>query len=389
MAPGRVRPAPSQYMAARILIADDQPDVLAALRLLLKGEGFEAEAVNSPEGVIDAVSARDFDAVLMDLNYARDTTSGQEGLDLIGRIRALDGAIPVVAMTAWGSIELAVEAMRRGLDDFILKPWDNARLIQVLNQQVADGEIRRREARLQTARERELVAAREIQQGLLPRTIPTIPGCRIATAWQPARDVSGDYFDVLAFDAERAAICIADVMGKGMAAALLMSNLQALVKAYAGATVEPADLCSQINRMMCAQNSAGRFVTFFYARYDAASRRLAYVNAGHNPPFLLRADGAVETLAEGGAVLGVFDTGEYRQDEVALRPGDRLVLYTDGITEAANVAGEEFGEERLLHLLRGDAANVDELREVLMRAVNDFAGGVLQDDATMIALHCE
>ncbi|MDX2031665.1 MAG: SpoIIE family protein phosphatase [Blastocatellia bacterium] len=377
-------------MASRILIADDQPDVLAALRLLLKGDGFEAESVNSPEALVEAVTARDFDAILMDLNYARDTTSGQEGLDLIGRIRSLDGAIPVIAMTAWGSIELAVEAMRRGLNDFILKPWDNARLIQVLNEQIADGRIRRREARLQTARERELVAAREIQQGLLPRDIPVISGCRIATAWQPAREVSGDYFDVLAFDAGRAAICIADVMGKGMAAALLMSNLQALVKAYAGAFVEPAELCAQINRMMCAQNSAGRFVTFFYALYDVESRRLQYVNAGHNPPFLLRPDGRVLELTEGGAVLGVFETGEYRQGVVALERGDRLVLFTDGITEAANIAGDEFGEARLLALLNSSpTADVDALREIIMRAVNDFAGGSLQDDATMIALRCE
>src|SRR5713101_4718659 len=114
--------------AMRVLVADDQPDVREALRLLLKGERFEIEAVASPAAVLTALESREYDAVLMDLNYARDTTSGQEGLDLLARIRSLDGTVPVIVMTAWGSLELAVEAMRRGAKDFIQKPWENARL---------------------------------------------------------------------------------------------------------------------------------------------------------------------------------------------------------------------------------------------------------------------
>jgi len=121
--------------APRILIADDQPDVLAALRLLLKGEGFEVQTVNSPAHVLAALEERDFDAALIDLNYTRDTTSGQEGLDLLARVQRLDSALPVVVMTAWSSVELAVEAMRRGARDFIQKPWDNARLLTILRTQ--------------------------------------------------------------------------------------------------------------------------------------------------------------------------------------------------------------------------------------------------------------
>ena len=119
----------------RVLIADDQPDVLEALRLLLKSEGFATESAASPSGILNAVEARDFDVVLMDLNYARDTTSGQEGLDLLNTLQALDGTLPVVVMTAWGSVELAVEAMRRGARDFIQKPWENARLLAILRTQ--------------------------------------------------------------------------------------------------------------------------------------------------------------------------------------------------------------------------------------------------------------
>jgi DNA-binding NtrC family response regulator len=133
----------------RILIADDQPDVLEALRLLLKGEGYETEAVSSPAAVLRALESRDFDAALIDLNYARDTTSGQEGLDLLSRIKSLDGAPPVVVMTAWGSVELAVEAMRRGARDFIQKPWENERLLSVLRNQVELGQALRRGQRLE------------------------------------------------------------------------------------------------------------------------------------------------------------------------------------------------------------------------------------------------
>jgi DNA-binding NtrC family response regulator len=135
--------------APRVLIADDQPDVLEALRLLLKGEGYQIELVSSPAGVLNALDAREFDVVLMDLNYARDTTSGQEGLDLLSRIQALDSAVPVVVMTAWSSVKVAVEAMRRGARDFIQKPWENERLISILRTQIELSRALRKGLRLE------------------------------------------------------------------------------------------------------------------------------------------------------------------------------------------------------------------------------------------------
>src|SRR5262249_38817002 len=128
----------------RTLIADDQPDVLAALRLLLKGAGFQTEAANSPNAVLAAIKKCQFDVVLIDLNYARDTTSGREGLDLISRIQAEDKSLPIVVMTAWATVDLAVEAMRRGVRDFVQKPWENSRLLQVLRTQVEQGRTGRR-----------------------------------------------------------------------------------------------------------------------------------------------------------------------------------------------------------------------------------------------------
>src|SRR5438093_7333555 len=143
---------PSHVMktaSPRLLIADDQVDVLEALRLLLKGEGYQIESATSPSGILAALEARDFDAVLMDLNYTRDTTSGEEGLEVVARIHALDSTLPIVVMTAWGSIELAVEAMRRGARDFVQKPWENPRLLNILRTQIELGRSLRKERRLE------------------------------------------------------------------------------------------------------------------------------------------------------------------------------------------------------------------------------------------------
>jgi DNA-binding NtrC family response regulator len=137
----------------RILIADDQPDVLTALRLLLKGEGYETETANSPAGLLKAIEEQDFDAVLMDLNYTRDTTSGKEGLDLLSRIQTIDSSLPLVVMTAWGSVDLAVEAMRRGARDFIQKPWDNPRLLAIVRTQVELAKALRKRQQLEAENE--------------------------------------------------------------------------------------------------------------------------------------------------------------------------------------------------------------------------------------------
>src|SRR6267142_3717305 len=183
----------------RTLIADDQPDVLAALRLLLKGAGYQTEAADSPTAVLEAIKHHRFDLVLMDLNYARDTTSGTEGLDLISRIQALDSEVPIIVMTAWGTVDLAVESMRLGVRDFVQKPWENSGLLRKLRTQIEQGQVRRRqhgreaESRISDDRLRlELEEAREIQHGLMQRRMPNLSGFRLAGAWQPANVVGGD-----------------------------------------------------------------------------------------------------------------------------------------------------------------------------------------------------
>ena len=380
----------------RTLIADDQPDVVAALRLLLRGAGYLTEGVNSPAAVLDAIKQRDFDLVLMDLNYARDTTSGQEGLELITHIRALDNTLPVVVLTAWGSVELAVEAMHRGVRDFVLKPWDNSDLLKSLRTQIELGRRRRQKRRLNAERQnvhyklqQELSESQEIQEALLPKELPQIEGIEIAASWQPARAVGGDYFDLLKFDDRHSAICIADAAGKGMPAALLMSNMQAVLKSLASAEVTPEALCAQVNRVMCHNMVPHRFISCFYGLFDSQTRRLSYANAGHCPPMLVRR-GACMRMREGGPVLGVFPDHGYLPGEIDLLSGDTVVFFTDGVTEARDDSGNEFGEERLQELLTlGAEFSARELRDLIMGAVGKFSDGPVQDDATLMVLKVE
>ena len=236
------------------------------------------------------------------------------------------------------------------------------------------------------ARRRELEEARVIQAGLLPAELPTVPGFDLAAYWQPAREVAGDLYDVFPVG-ETLALCIADVTGKGMPAALLMSSLQATLRGAASLGLAPGALIERVNRTMSAQIAAGRFVTLFYAVLDPARRVLRYVNAGHNPPMLLRAGGACETLEIGGLLIGVFPEARYEEGEVTLHAGDRLLLYTDGITEAQNAEGDLFEEGRLERELRGDpAGDAASIQRRIIAATGEFCGGEWQDDATLVVL---
>jgi sigma-B regulation protein RsbU (phosphoserine phosphatase) len=380
----------------RVLIADDQTDVLEALRLLLKNEGYELELVNSPAALLAALSQRSFDLVLMDLNYARDTTSGREGLDLLSQIHEIDGLLPIVAMTAWGSIELAVEIMREGVRDFVLKPWDNTRLLRIVRTEIAKGRLGRKEQKMQAEnRAREIARgdgdweeAQRTQLGFLPKEIPQIPGCEFSGAWLPVHGIGGDYFDVFQVDADQFAICIADVAGKGIAAALLMSNLQATVRNLAAQDLAPAELIERVNRFIRNNTAPDRFITFFYAVFDAQTRRLVYTNAGHNAPIVLGRDGNIARLVRGGQAMGISARQSYEQDAVELAGGDRLILFTDGITEAADSRDEEeFGEERLLEILRESRAlGAANIQSSVLARVAKFTGDKFQDDATLIVL---
>lgn len=377
-------PSVNSPSPARVLVADDQADVLEALRWLLTGEGYEPQFVTTTDAVMESLAAAKFDLLLMDLNYSRDTTSGREGLDLIPRVRAHDASMPIVVMTGWGSIDTAVEAMRRGAKSFVQKPWEDVTLLEILAREIADARAARR---LDEKQQREHEEARLIQRGLLPTAVPRIGGIDVAVSWQPADGVGGDCFDTLAFGDAALGISIADIAGKGLPAALLMSNLQAAVRAFALDSTGPSSICGSVNRLLCRNMASGRFATFCYARVDARARRLVYANAGHNPPLVVRAAGSIERLTEGGTVLGVFPETAFDQGELPLQAGDRLLFYTDGITEARDPAGEEYGEERLAAAAAAARLQPAEtMKDLLLADVNAFTGGRFDDDATLIVV---
>jgi sigma-B regulation protein RsbU (phosphoserine phosphatase) len=379
----------------RTLIADDDSDILAALRLLLKSDGYEPQTVSSPAAVLDAIEHAQFDVVLLDLNYARDTTSGREGIDLISRIHALDPLLPIVVMTAWGTVDLAVEAMRRGVRDFVQKPWENARLLQTLRKQVRHARARRRvQNRLASGRkteaqfQRELIETRELQENLLANTAPSaLAGFQIAIKWQPATTVGGDYVAAFDIDKDNVALCVADVVGKGLPAALLMSNFQAGLKSLAAQRLSPAELSTQLNRVLYSNIPLHKFITAFYGVVNIPEHTLSFTNAGHNPPLLVHANGECERLDDGGSVLGAFSEQRYAQGEIKLRSGDRLLMFTDGLSEAVDTTGEQFGEERLTELMRKHRhQTAEELKQILFNAAEQFCGHAFCDDAAVMVV---
>ena len=371
----------------RTLIADDQPDVRAALRLLLKNAGYQTEAADSPAAVLDAIKQQKFDLVLMDLNYARDTTSGKEGLDLISRIQALDHDLPIVVMTAWATVDLAVESMRLGVRDFVQKPWENSGLLRKLRTQVEHGRARRQEQCREQQLKIELNEAREIQRGLMPRRMPNLHGFNLASAWQAAHDVSGDYLTAFKVDESHAALCVADVAGKGFPAALLMSNMQAALKSLVSENISPSELCDKLNRLMCGNTPLRKFISCFYGDLDVPNRTLTFTNAGHNPPILMRRNGECVRLEDGGRVIGAFTDSNYTERQVKFNEGDKLLLFTDGVTEARNAWGEEFGEERLLECVRAyRGRNAAELRTIIHNEVTQFCSDSFDDDAALMVV---
>jgi len=248
-----------------------------------------------------------------------------------------------------------------------------------------ESQVTRGRMELQT-QEAEITAAHEIQAHLLPREIPQVKGLQISCAWQPARSVSGDYFDVLALVPGQVAVCLADISGKGLAAALLMANLQAAVRALAPSIAAPGALCRKLNQLLCDSVAPGKFATLFYGVIDNATLTLRFENAGHCSPIVLRGDSAI-LLTEGGTVLGLFRAALYEERSFALQSGDCLLLTTDGVTEAADESDDEFGRDRVTASARAARSfGAHGIRTRILEDVTLFCNGNFHDDASLIVV---
>lgn len=299
-------------------------------------------------------------------------------------LRSEQGTIGVIqAVNRRGSAETGVAfsdedlAFLEALSGSVAVAIDNARAME--------------ERSALRALRREVEIASEIQQSILPRTFPAFPGrddFDLHAEMIPARDVGGDFYDFFLLSPSQLGVVIADVSGKGIPAAIFMAVSRTLMRATALAAPSPAACLRQVNRLLNAENSASMFVSLFYGILDTRSGEITFSNGGHNPPLVVGGDGAARYLAtKPGCVLGVLDEAVYEDAATALAPGDTLVLYTDGVTEAMNAADELYGEERLQRLLRHPAESPRTLIEEVLSDVKQHSGEAIQsDDITLLAV---
>jgi phosphoserine phosphatase RsbU/P len=312
----------------RVLVVDDQPDVREALRLLLKGAGYAIQTVASPDDALAAAAYGGYSLIIVDMNYTWDTTSGEEGLRLVDQLRAQRRDVPIIAMTGWSTIELAVEAMQRGACDFVPKPWDNRRFLAVVQKHLS--------AHLEPSSQldAELAIARLVQRKLLPQPHFSAYGLNCECASLPAGEIGGDLYDFFEIDSGTMAFLLGDVSGKGIGAALLMANLQATLRGQQELARYPSKLMERVNYLFFESTRPEHFATLFYGVYDAGTRTIRYVNCGHPSAVLLRANGDYELLDATATVLGAFKDRGFEERSVEMRAGDRVVLFSDGFSEA-------------------------------------------------------
>jgi sigma-B regulation protein RsbU (phosphoserine phosphatase) len=236
---------------------------------------------------------------------------------------------------------------------------------------------------------REIEIAKQVQTQLFPQRVPGMKTLDYTGVCKAAREVGGDYYDFMEIGPGRLGFVVADISGKGISAALLMASLQALLRSHAALHGDRAELLVwDINRLMHSSTANGKYASLFYGFYDDLSRLLAYVNAGHLPPILYRKDGSVVRLRTGGMVVGMMPDTAYHQEIIKLEPGDILLIFSDGITEAMNMKDQEFGEERLMNLIAPLAnASASEISDSILRSIADYVGTAPQhDDSTLVVI---
>ena len=301
----------------------------------------------------------------------------------------MDQPPPVVVMTAWGSIDLAVEAMQRGARDFVIKPWDNQKLIDTIRRHtVIETEPPKQEPDVRYS-SNELVVASQVQQKLFPERGRTLANFEVAGHCKPAGAVGGDSYDFIDVSKDRLAFVLADVSGKGLPAALMMANLQATLRSgIPRATEELPAFLAQANRQFFDSTQPYHYATLFLGVYDESSRRLRYVNCGHPAAILLRAGGSIDRLASTATAFGLFDELSAKVGETNISAGDTLVAFSDGVVEAVQSGGNELGDERLIDMLQqpGECLSVpfpDLPQAVLDEILGDFSYQQT-DDMTLI-----
>ena len=376
----------------KILVVDDEPDLeplmLQRMRRHIRSGLYSFVFAHNGLEALDLLQQHDgIDMVLSDINMPQ-----MDGLALLEQIPKVDPDIRAVIISAYGDMKNIRTAMNRGAFDFVTKPLDFDDL-QITIERTLSHLIEWRDALSSrdalVILQNELNVASKMQQSILPTQFPRGPDYRAFASMEPARNVGGDFYDVVRLEENRIGLAIADVSDKGVPAALFMMSCRTLLKGAAIGNHDPGDVLREINDLLYQDNEAMMFVTLLYAVYDPASGILSYANGGHNPPVIRHADGSSTMLpSTGGVALGLVDGIEYQQGSVDILPGDTLFLYTDGVTEAMNEADEEFGVERLCAVLAATPSNdPQKVNEAVFAGVRAFAGETPQsDDITCLTL---
>jgi sigma-B regulation protein RsbU (phosphoserine phosphatase) len=318
-----------------------------------------------------------------------------DGLTLLTRLSDINRILKAVIVSAYGDMQNIRTAMNRGAYDFLIKPIDFADFETTLNKTIQELEAIKQglQAREQlSAIQYELSIAARIQQSILPRQFPPFPGrtdFEVFAQMTPAREVGGDFYDFFLIDKNRLGFVIGDVSGKGVPAAIFMAVCRTLLKATALQGGSAGECMKYTNDVLTQQSDAAMFVTVFYGILHTQTGELEYCIAGHNPPYLLERSGDLTPIKEpSGMIAGAFEVAAFETGRLTMKPDDTIFLYTDGVTEAANTAGEFFSEERLQQLLgRMPGGTAEEIVSNVVNEVRVFASGAQQsDDVTAMAV---
>jgi len=376
----------------KILVVDDEPDVeplvLQRMRRDIRRRKYEFVFAQNGVEALDVLSRDDdIDMVISDINMPQ-----MDGLTLLGQIAELNPDIRSIIVSAYGDMQNIRTAMNRGAFDFVTKPLDFGDLRLTIERTLRHLEEWREALASRdklVALQNELDVASGIQQSILPTAFPRGENYQVFANMEPARNVGGDFFDVVSLEDDRIGLAIADVSDKGVPAALFMMSSRTWMKGAAIGNPEPAEVLEEVNSLLHEGNETQMFVTALYAVYTPETGEFTYASGGHDAPLLVRADGSSELLPlTGGIALGIIPGFEYGQNTVTLNPGETIVLYTDGVTEAMNNEGEQFGVERMREVfVESVPKNSDDATRAIFDAVNAFAAGAAQsDDITCLTL---
>lgn len=374
----------------RILVVDDEPDleplVLQRMRRAIRSGRYQFVFAQNGVEALETLNQDDaIDMVLSDINMPQ-----MDGLALLSHIPDVAPDIHAVIISAYGDMKNIRSAMNLGAFDFVTKPVDFEDLRITIERALTNLEAWRAATASRerlVALENELDVASKMQQSILPTEFPRQPGFEIYGSMTPARVVGGDFFDIVYLSDGRIVLAVADVSDKGVPAALFMMASRTLLKSAAMGLKSPREVLAEVNDLLYDDNDAMMFVTVFYAVYDPSTGELTYANGGHNAPLIVHVDGTSTVLpGTNGIALGVMPGMNYDERTISVSLGDTVVFYTDGVTEAVNADGEEFGMERLKDVFTSQPMrDAESATQAVFDAVNDFAGETAQfDDITCL-----